>query len=242
MHNSSFESNWLALMERIMRFGMLAETRQGSCKEKFSEALSFEPYFVPGIFCKTRKLDAKYCELFADFLCSHKADEEGQRTFADYPKAKCYFDETAKYADKLPKNFSASYGPRLAQQKAFVLDQLCQHKNSRRAVQILLDANDAIICDLPDGALVEYSCTESLQWQLRDNELYLHVHMRSSSVWQILPIDAYNFQCYGNMMAKDISAKLGKKIELECINMTFGNAHIFERDAFKILSVIGAMF
>lgn len=158
--------------------------------------------------------DVSFMEAFSAAIVSGKPyvarafDTEKVKSFAN-----------PKLPDGLPDNFSVHYGVRLAQSKEYTIRQL----KTRRAVQQILIPDDALIADCPDSN-AEYACTQSLHWRLHNDYLNLHVHMRSSNVYRILPIDVYNFVSYMRHMANETHSNIGK------FSMSIGSAHVFLRD------------
>lgn len=115
--------------------------------------------------------------------------------------------------------FHGAYGPRTRQQMPQVIKKLQDDPDTRQAVITIWDP----ALDNFDG-LHDYPCTVMLQFLIRNDELQLHVTMRSNDVWWGLAYDAFQFSQLQCAVAN-------------CLKMTAGSyfhhavsLHAYERD------------
>jgi thymidylate synthase len=111
--------------------------------------------------------------------------------------------------------FAGAYGPRIASQMPWVIEQL-NKPDSRQAVIQIWTPSPSPSKDIP--------CT--LTWQLlaRDGVLHAIVTMRSSDVWLGLPYDFFNFSQMTNSLAGELTLAPGSLI------FNLGSSHLYERD------------
>lgn len=76
-------------------------------------------------------------------------------------------------------------------------------------------------------------CTMSLGFIIRNSQLHLWTHMRSSDVWYGLPFDAPFFLLLGKQMQMHL-AKYGTSVKLGKWTHTAVSTHMYERDQRKI--------
>jgi thymidylate synthase len=113
-----------------------------------------------------------------------------------------------------------AYGPRIfggsPSQYQRVLDTLREKTTSRQAVIQLFDRVDILTphADVP--------CTCTLQFLLRDGFLHLVVHMRSNDAYWGLPHDVFSFTMLQEILANQLSAKLGSYKHL------VGSLHVYD--------------
>lgn len=114
-----------------------------------------------------------------------------------------------------------AYGPRLfhwneMNQYSNVVDLLKRKPHSRRAVIQLFEAND----------LSEYHedvpCTCSLQFMIRNQQLNLHVSMRSNDAYFGLAHDVFCLTMLQEIMARDLSVELGRYVHVA------GSLHLYK--------------
>ena len=115
------------------------------------------------------------------------------------------------------------YGPRLFSWKTVdqftrVVDLLKKNPASRKAVVQLFDSEDLAV-DYKD-----VPCTCTLQFMVRQNQLYMFTHMRSNDAFLGLPHDVFCFTMLQEIMAKTLGVKLGKYKHM------VGSLHIYDKD------------
>jgi thymidylate synthase len=147
-------------------------------------------------------------------------------------RAKTYVNP--KLPDGLPPSFSLAYGSRLKSQEKALVRELNSGVNSRRAYATVWSPEDYLLIHGNNQFEGEFACTGSLHFFKRDLALHLHVHMRSSNAYRILPIDMFLFSSYLQYIGsqcQDIN-RLGN------ISVSFGSLHIFLDDLEKAKDIL----
>lgn len=122
------------------------------------------------------------------------------------------------------ERLNSAYGYRIFKQFGF--DQWEHCKNlltkdpySRQAILHIKDASNIPTKDVP--------CTVSLQFQIRENKLYLTTYMRSNDLWLGFPYDVFAFTCFQIKMAMELNCGLGTYTHIA------GSLHLYEKDVLK---------
>lgn len=105
----------------------------------------------------------------------------------------------------------------------YILNELASDNDSRRAVIHLRSPHDSILAKL------DVPCTLTLQFLLRDDKLHLVVSMRSSDLIFGLAYDVPAFTVFQELMALELSRRLGRNIGLGDYVHTSNSLHIYER-------------
>ncbi len=131
---------------------------------------------------KNRKFNAKYAADFFQYVMT--GDAEGVKK---NPKAVEYL---AEFGGR-----NTQYGPRIRNQLEPMLEELKGDKGSRRGTIMILEADDQEIfyAKRNGDTVIEYPCTNSLTFSIRDDKLNLVTNMRSQSAALVLPYDIYNW-------------------------------------------------
>ena len=106
----------------------------------------------------------------------------------------------------------------------YIINELALDNDSRRAVIHLRSPHDSILAKL------DVPCTLTLQFLLRSDRLHLVVSMRSSDCIFGLAYDVPAFTVFQELMANELSAKLGRKIGLGDYIHTSNSLHIYQRN------------
>ncbi len=139
------------------------------------------------------------------------AGREDVATMAKYNKHITQFsDDGAKFA--------GAYGPRVALQLPYLMEQL-RKPYSRQAVVTIWTPSPAPSKDIP--------CTISWQLFVRDGRLHGIVTMRSSDAWLGLPYDFHNF----SQLTSGIAGELG--LSTGMLVFQLGSSHLYDRDRDK---------
>jgi len=111
----------------------------------------------------------------------------------------------------------SAYGPRLGKQLQWVVDELKNDYDSRRAVIVIADGKEP---------LAERPCTTSIQFHLTTGLHYavldMTVNMRSSDAVWGLPYDLIQFGLIHAVVCHCINLPLGQ------VTVNLGNAHVYE--------------
>jgi thymidylate synthase len=113
------------------------------------------------------------------------------------------------------------------------VEKLCADPDSRQAILKILAPSDL------DHKTKDTPCTCTLQFFLRSDRLYLHVHMRSNDVFWGLPYDVFSFTILQEAMALQLSERLGRTIELGEYYHTAGSLHIYGRHFEDANAILG---
>lgn len=210
---------WLTLIKLCLEQGH--ETADTFELIGLSASLSdIEQNRLTGEYLTNRGLDYKFCESFAQALINGETDLS---KIEHLPERARQFINPVLPAD-LPSNFSIAYGARIKAQESAMLAQLTE--GNRRAIMHIWCPDDYKLLE-HEGFKGEFACTSSVQLFVRNNLLHCHVHMRSSNVWGILPIDVYNFTELQKHYARQVGLGFGK------FTISFGSLHLYKRDLQK---------
>lgn len=116
-------------------------------------------------------------------------------------------------------SFFGAYGPKIVEQISYACDALIKDKHSRQSVINIWRENPSYSKDVP--------CTLSVQFIIRNDQLYCIDTMRSSDVWLGLPYDVFNF----SMLSAYIVLKLRHKysnLQLGNLILNAGSQHIYD--------------
>lgn len=171
---------------------------------------------------KTREFNSVFAEKFFQWIYAGKSDVS--ELIPVNKNAKRYDD------DNYHRN--TAYGPRLLKQLPYILDELKYSEHSRRATINILDADDKeILPDLLSGrTTIEFPCTNTIQFVIRDGRLNMHVGMRSNNMVLTVCYDVYNFT---NLMFKvfDKLKETYPDLELGSYYHNIASAHIIGKEA-----------
>jgi thymidylate synthase len=115
--------------------------------------------------------------------------------------------------------FYGAYGPRIQHQLPRVAKILKEDPNSRRAFVSIWRSDDLFV----EGS-VDYPCTIGFTFQIRNNHLDMHTHMRSNDVWWGFTYDITQFCFLQLTMAKMLHVGVGSYFHHA------DSFHIYERD------------
>lgn len=127
------------------------------------------------------------------------------------------------------------YGPRILKQLEEMVHELVDRPLSRRAVVLILDAEDQVFLSPKrnDFNTIEYPCCISLTYFVRNNKLYASTVMRSQNVCSTIGYDNWNFTRLQETVLSllndhyDIPIKLGSYLHY-CIN-----AHVIDHEIMR---------
>ena len=194
-------------------------SRIGDCWERTRH--SYEVYDMTSYKFDTEdlgKLDYDYIETFYEWVCSGSTDAE--EAFKEYPNVAKFLAKPQN--SELPKNFNTFYGPRMIAQRPSIIKELTENPNSRRAVISILKDSDLAL--LGTDEKLEFPCTDSATFFIRDGKLNCHVHMRSQNMVTVIKLDMYLWARFSCEMAKELGVEPGR------FSSTIVSAHVFERD------------
>jgi thymidylate synthase len=164
------------------------------------------------------RLDYDYADTFYRWMMNGCTDST--EIVEKYPNITKFMEKPK--SDQLPENFNTFYGPRILSQLPAIEKELREKPDTRRAVIMILDKDDLNLLDKNES--LEFPCTDSATFFIRDGKLNVHVHMRSQNMGQVLKLDMYlwgRFTC-------ELADKL--KIEPGKFSSSVVSAHVFKKD------------
>lgn len=131
---------------------------------------------------------SEFCRLLADWIISGQTlvSEEMIALNPNAARFGTYCKETG---------IVTAYGPRIAKQLRFVVEELQANPNSRRACIMMLGSDDQRIAEALAGGLTncEYLCTYAFNFRLRHGRLDMVTSMRSNNYVTTVTQDVYVF-------------------------------------------------
>lgn len=215
VEGSTFSEVWFKLLGRLFHTGKLASPRGFETRELLGVQVRVYDLKNNILIHQSRSLGYRF--MVAEWLWM-AAGREDVATVAKYNK------NMAQFSDDGVK-FNGAYGPRVATQMDWAMEQLAKPWSRQCIVQIWTPA-PAPSKDIP--------CT--LSWQLlnRDGRLNAVVTMRSSDIWLGLPYDFFNFSMLTNALTGHLGLKPGELI------FNLGSSHLYDRDRTKAEVVLEA--
>lgn len=217
---STFESAFKQANEKILELpDFEIESRIGRCNEIGSMTLRvLDPSTYKFKDERINRISYEYAEAFWQFMISGGTDAE--EAFKEYPNVAKFIAKPK--SDVLPANFNTFYGPRIVAQLPALLKELKEKPNSRRVVFQILQEQDQALLDSDES--LEYPCTDSVTYYIREGKLYAHCHMRSQNCAIVMQLDFYLQGKLMEFIAKECGVELGDYTH------TMVSAHVFERD------------
>lgn len=119
------------------------------------------------------------------------------------------------------ETLNSAYGYRIHEafgfdQWEYVKELLENDSYSRQAVVHIKEPSNQPTKDLP--------CTVALQFQIRDEKLYLTTYMRSNDIWKGFPYDVFAFTALQIKMAFELGVEIGEYHHIA------GSLHLYESD------------
>lgn len=116
-------------------------------------------------------------------------------------------------------NYFGSYGPKVVDQVAYVVDCLARDQWSRQAYMNIWREQPRVTKDVP--------CTVGLQWMIRDGVLHCFDTMRSSDVWLGWPYDVFNMSMISLGICVLMREVHGVELGLGDLTLTAASQHIY---------------
>jgi len=175
------------------------------------------------VWNKARETNYEFAMKF--FIWMLNADTDFSYVAGSNNKAINFIDKKDDKA--MPTNFSTAYGPRIAKQLPYIIDELKRDKDSRRCVIHVLNEGDLDM--LGTDTKEEYPCTDSLSFMIRDNKLCMYTHMRSNNMVLTVCYDAFNFTMFHEYLWK-VLRETYPDLELGTYYQNIVSAHYFDRE------------
>lgn len=210
----NFGNAWFRLLGKLLTYGDPASPRDQATRELLGVRLHVENMQANILVHPDRGLNYRFMVAEWLWIAAGRGD---LATLTRYNKRMAEFSDNGL-------TLHGAYGPRLAQQVDYLLNQLRTKPDTRQAVAVIWGENPEPSKDIP--------CT--LTWQLlcREGKLHGIVIMRSSDIWLGLPHDFFNFSM--------LTMELAGELHLEPGSLTFnlGSSHLYDRDQAKARQVL----
>lgn len=217
---NTFEEAFLEVNKRVLTLpDYQLHSRNGKCNEILN--LSYEvsnPLSYKFENQKINRISYDYGEVFYEFMLTGGTD--AIEAFKDYPNVIPFIEKPKSPA--LPDNFNTLYGPRIKIQLDKIINELKNNLNSRRATLLILEKEDANLYNSDET--IEYPCTISMSYFIRDNKLNCICNMRSQNTGVVMQLDMYLQGRVLEHIANKLNIKIGK------FYANLASAHLFERD------------
>ncbi len=212
-------------------------TRGIGCREITNLTLEITDPRNRLVWNKGREADYNFAMKF--FLWMLNADTDFSYVSGANKNAINFIDKP-KDDKVMPTNFSTAYGPRIAKQLPYILEELKRDKESRRAVIHILNEDDLDM--LGTDTKEEYPCTDSFTFMIRDDQLHMYTHMRSNNMVLTIVYDIFNMTMFHEFLWKELTY-FYPDLKLGTYHHNIVSAHYFDREQAlvdKVLSTQGA--
>lgn len=118
-----------------------------------------------------------------------------------------------KFADFInpdTKKFDGAYGVRAAPQMRHIVERLQKDPDTRQAILVIYAPEDTH--SRPTS--LDYPCTLTLHFLVRDGKLCLHTNMRSNDIWLGLPYDIFQFTLLQCSIAHVLGLEVGDYVHV----------------------------
>jgi len=188
----------------------------------------------------TRAFDIDNAEKFYQWILSGSGD---MSIMKDITKRAIQFDREVD-------GRNPHYGPRIAKQIDFVIDELFNDPGSRRACIMILDPRDRAFAEAKRHRnTIEYPCTVMLNYFIRNGYLHAHTMMRSNNMCSTVCYDNYIFCRLQeevvkrlNLRAEIIHTDRVNKVHLGFYFHYILNAHIIQGEIKRTDKILGERY
>jgi len=167
---------------------------------------------------KIGRLEYSYADTFYRWMINGCTDST--ELIEKYPNITKFMKKPK--SDQLPENFNTFYGPRILSQLPLIEKELREKPDTRRAVIMILDSEDLNLLDKNES--LEFPCTDSATFFIRNGKLNVHVHMRSQNMGQVIKLDMYLWGRFTCELSERLNIEPGK------FSSSVVSAHIFKKD------------
>lgn len=185
----------------------------------------------PGIFRITNPRDTLPTGIGRPKLHAAIGVAEGLQLIAGVSYPDLMVRVAKKFADFInpdTKKFDGAYGVRAAPQLEHVVDRLQKDPDTRQAILVIYAPEDTH--SRPSS--LDYPCTLTLHFLIRDGKLCLHTCMRSNDIWLGLPYDIFQF----TMLQLSVANILG--IEVGDYTHVANSLHLYEHNWDAVQSLV----
>lgn len=181
----SLDYIWRALIVEALGRGSPSSPRGKPIKELLHQTIKV-PLLRPIVLNPLRKINYKF--MAAEALWILEGDNRLKPLTDVNPNM-------AKFSDD-GETLTGAYGPKIAAQMDYIVETLLMDRDTRQATLTIWERNPWPSKDIP--------CTVAMSFNIRDNQLNVHVYMRSSDIWLGIPYDVFSFA----MVAMRVCGKL----------------------------------
>jgi len=173
---------------------------------------------------KARAFDLNNAEKFYQWILSGSSDISIMRSIT----------KRAIQFDREIDGRNPHYGPRIETQIDEVINELYLNPNSRRACILILDAKDqSFLLPKRKRSTIEYPCTISLTYFIRNNYLHAHTVMRSNNMCSTICYDNYIFCRLQQEIIDRLNLRIDSELKGDIVSIGFYfhyiiNAHIIK--------------
>lgn len=218
-------ASWLRVIDRVLADGEnTCDAERGAMNSGVTREIiacqSQVDMHHPIVSVRARGLNYKFMAAEAWWILS---GDDRVETISPYNKVMTKFSDNGR-------TFFGAYGPKIEDQRDYIVDLLERDVESRQAVINIWREYPAPSKDIP--------CTISAQFLVRGDKLHVLDTMRSSDAWLGWPYDVFNF----SMLALSIILELrerGLKLHLGNLWLTAGSQHLYERNLEDALKCLG---
>jgi thymidylate synthase len=228
----SFNHTWRTLLSSILLNGVEVSPRGQRTKELAQKTIEVDMR-RPVLTDPDRKLSYQGMAAEAHWIVTGDSSLAGIEPWL--PKMRDFSDDGLTLA--------GAYGPRIAEQMAYVVTKLMDDKDTRQATMTLWNRNP--------GPSKDYPCTVAMDFKRRPDPEYqdlevlnMHVFMRSSDAWLGIPYDVFSF----SMVAHQVCALVNTNLSLQgkayepitpgTLYLTAASSHLYERNWLEALACL----
>ena len=214
----NFDSIYRHLLNKIRHSpDYIVESRGGRMYELENVMFVLTDPYENLVDSEARAFNLDFAEKFYDWIMAGKSDPS--ELFGVNPNAKNFAENSGR---------NTAYGPRILKQFDKVLEELSTNEGTRRATISILEPDDIEL--LGTDTKMEFPCTESVSFKIRNGYLDMTVKMRSNCGVKTVCYDTYNFT---NLFAEVYSRlcdeyKMNLEIGEYCVQAT--SYHFFDKD------------
>lgn len=229
--SSSLDKAQLKLLRMIITHGTDLSSRNGDTRELLN--MSFTIPAGDKSTTSTRKpFNSAFAKAFARWMVERRDSVSYAALLKLNPKVASFFEH-----GDLPPSFNTFYGPRIDAQLPYVIHELANEVNSRRATIPILQLTDRkVIASKQTG--MEYPCTGNYNFHRRADKINLTVNMRSSNVGLVLMYDCYNANHLLQYIVKLVNGKSPLACTAGTITFNIDSAHFLYRQRVAINTIL----
>jgi thymidylate synthase len=222
---NNFEDIYIAILKELKENPEFTPVTRGvGCREITNLSIELTDPRNRIVWNKARDMNYEFAMKF--FIWMLNADTDFSYVSGSNKNAVNFIDKP-KDEKAMPTNFSTAYGPRIAKQLPYIIDELTRDKESRRAVIHVLNEDDLDM--LGTDTKEEYPCTDSFTFLIRDNKLHMYTHMRSNNMVLTICYDMYNMTMFHEYLTK-VMQNVYPDLTIGTYHHNIASAHYFDRE------------